>query len=160
MSKRRYALKSGNNAPYELFNDAEDAWLWASANTELMLAGARGQPSLKPTQRPCEAADVLNAFERLMRAGTLAARHAQVAVRFGLRQRRPNGLIPSEQAAALLWEEAMDRLTTPLRPRVSFYRRTKDKQQSTASNMAISYLLIMALAHSPGYSAEASAIAS
>ena len=31
---------------------------------------------------------------------------------------------------------------------------------STASNMAISYLLIMALAHSPGYSAEASAIAS
>lgn len=76
MSKRRYALKSGNNAPYELFNDAEDAWLWASANTELMLAGARGQPSLKPTQRPCEAADMLNAFERLMRAGTLAARHA------------------------------------------------------------------------------------
>jgi hypothetical protein len=110
MSKRRYALKSGNTAPYELFNDAEDTWLWASANTELMLAATRDQRSLKLTQRTCEAADVLNAFERLMRAGTLAARHAQVAARFGLKQRRRNGLVPSEQAGALLWEEAMDRL--------------------------------------------------
>lgn len=115
MSKRRYALKSGNAAPYELFDDAEDAWFWASANTDLMLAGARGQPSLKRTQRPCEAADILNAFQRLLRAGTLTDRHAQAAAWFGLAQRRPNGLVPEERRAARLWEEAMDQLTTPLK---------------------------------------------
>lgn len=100
MSKRRYALRSGNTAPYELFSDAEEAWFWAAANTDLMLAGARGQQSLKATQRPCEASDILNAFQRLLRAGVLAARHAEAAARFGLAQRRPNGLIPAEQDAA------------------------------------------------------------
>lgn len=115
MSKRRYTFRSANAAPEEPFIDAEEAWFWASANTELMLAGARGHSYLKPTQRPCEAADVLNVFTNLMRGRKLAAQHAQVAARYGVAQRRPNGLAPSEAQAALLWEEAMDRLTTPLK---------------------------------------------
>lgn len=115
MTTRRYTQRSANCAPIALFSDAEDAWFWAAANTNMMLAGARGAPTLKSTQKPCESADVMNAFQRLIGAGVLHSRHADVAVRYGVAQRRPNGLARSEAQAALLWEEAMDRLTTPLR---------------------------------------------
>ena len=85
-----------------------------------MLAGARGQPSLRSTHQTYIAADVLNAFERLMRAG-----HWPLVMPMSL---RGWGLGRVDQTAALLWEETMDRLSTPLRAKDSILY--EDKMQT------------------------------
>ena len=51
----------------------------------------------------------------LVRAGVLKVLHLRTLLDFGARDRAPDGRVRAEQAAARLWDEALDRMSTVLR---------------------------------------------
>lgn len=67
--------------------------------------------------RPCEPDDVVKALDRLYRQRRIDLTHARILRIWGERQRAPDPMRRSERADARIWDEAMTRLSWPLRVR-------------------------------------------
>ena len=98
-----------------LFANAEEAWLWTMAALVARREGARIVSGAGTTLRPCEPDDLLVSVERLARVGRLRAAHIRTLFAFGRRLAPPDPRRRDEVRAAALWDEALDRLTTPWR---------------------------------------------
>lgn len=100
--------------PAALFRSAEEAWFWFVRCQVVRRDGARFTAAGGPF-RPCDPDDVYLVTIALRRQGVLDGRHLDTLGRFGLIGRPPDRRCREQEAAARLWEEALDRLTTPLR---------------------------------------------
>ncbi len=97
------------------FYGVEEAWFWFARCQRLRREGARFSGSVRRFERPCDPDDIYKAAMGLYRSGTLKRGHLQVLARFGVLDRPPDPRRGEELAAARLWDEALDRLTLPLR---------------------------------------------
>jgi len=115
MRRQRYIPKSHAQPPAIAFESAEEAWFWFVRCQQVRRDGARIDPEIGSTIRPCDPDDVFCAADRLLRDGVIGSGHAKVLGYFGLLQRTPDPRCPEQASAARFWTEAMDRLSSPLR---------------------------------------------
>jgi hypothetical protein len=115
MSSDRYAPRPLSRQEPDPFASAEEAWLWYCQNQIARLEGVRFDASAKSTPRPCDPDDIYRAVDRLYRARLLDRRHLVVLADYGSRLAAPSPRLADETVAARLWDEALDRLTTPLK---------------------------------------------
>ena len=99
--------------PCEPFREAEQAWLWTCNALRARREGVRSEGG--SVRRPCDPDDVLRALDRLYRNRRIDLGHARVLRRWGDRQMPPDLKRATEHTAAVLWQEAMERLDWPLR---------------------------------------------
>lgn len=99
----------------EAFTTAEEAWFWYARCQIARDEGVRFTAGLGAVARPCEPDDIVREVRRLHRANMLRSAHLRVLGRFGHRLSPPNPHGDDSTVEAGLWEEALDRLTTPLR---------------------------------------------
>ena len=99
----------------EAFATSEEAWFWYVQCQIARDDGVRFIAGQGVVARPCEPDDIVREASRLHRAGALRSAHLAVLRHFGRRLTPPNPHGDDTSADARLWEEALDRLTTPLR---------------------------------------------
>lgn len=103
--------------PAEPFATGEEAWFWYVRCQKARLEGARFVAGLAEVERPCEPDDVYRAVTDLRRRRLLGAWHLSVLGLFGWREAPPDARCGDERKAARLWEEALARLESVLRPK-------------------------------------------
>ncbi|MFO1129307.1 MAG: hypothetical protein U1E66_12845 [Rhodospirillales bacterium] len=96
------------------FDNAEQAWFWFVRCQMVRRDGARF-PATGSLHRPCDPDDIYVAVVALQRRAILHANHLSTLGRYGVRGNPPDPRCREEAAAAKLWNEALDRLTTVLR---------------------------------------------
>lgn len=97
------------------FDNAEQAWFWYARCLKARRDGARFKDSAGGFQRPCEPDDIYRAVLTLRRAGALSAIHIATLSRFGCLDRPPDARCEDENDLVRPWDEALDRLTVPLK---------------------------------------------
>ena len=105
------------------FASAAQAWFWTLGALAARHDGSRvsgvGQTSTGRSRinirRPCEPDDVIRALDLLHRRGDITLAHARVLRRWGDRGFAPNAVHPGQEADALLWVQALERLEVLLR---------------------------------------------
>lgn len=102
-------------APGVPFSSAEEAWFWFVQAQEAKAAGARVVAGLGLVQRPCEPIDIYRAVDRLYRQRKLLRDHLHVMAHYGRRLSAPEASRDREARAAVLWDEAFEKLTPFLR---------------------------------------------
>ncbi|MCW9034758.1 MAG: hypothetical protein OQJ97_11115 [Rhodospirillales bacterium] len=113
--KRKKNLPAYKNYQIVPFHNAEEAWFWFSRCQNLRNEGARFGEGTKQRTRPCDPDDVYREVQRLKRKGILHKRHLSVLGKFGKLETPPDPRHYEEEPEARLWDEALDRLTTPLK---------------------------------------------
>src|SRR4029078_10141980 len=94
---------------------AAEACFWGMQCLAAQAEGARFRADQSAVARPCEPDDLIVSVESLARAGRLRAAHIRTLFGFGRRLAAPDPRCREEEQAARLWDEALDRLTTPWR---------------------------------------------
>lgn len=97
------------------FRTADDAWLWTMAALMARRDGAGPVTSVGETARPCDPDDVVRCLDQLYRQRRIDLVHARILRIWGERQEVPDADMPGQMADARLWDEAMQRLSWPLR---------------------------------------------
>ena len=105
------------------FASAAQAWFWTLGALAARHDGSRvsgvGQTSTGRARinirRPCEPDDVIRALDQLHQRGEITLSHARVLRRWGDRGFAPNAVHPGQEADALLWSQALERLEVLLR---------------------------------------------
>ena len=115
MSRRRFFPRSPDNAPVAPFGSAEEAWFWFARCQRIRREGSRFDDTTPSVRRPCEPDDIYRCAIALFRGGVLHRQHLRILAVFGLSGQSPDPRCDDEVAAARYWDEAMDRLETPLR---------------------------------------------
>jgi len=115
MARDRYAGCVLSDQATEPFTTVEEAWLWFVRCAEARAEGARFAAGRGEVARPCEPDDIAREVGRLYRGRILQPVHLKVLDRFGRRLARPDPWAGDSPADARLWDEALDRLATPLR---------------------------------------------
>ncbi len=115
MTPRHSFANASNPAPQRPFSHAEEAWFWFAHCQKVRRLGCRLQASGAPFQRPCDPDDIYCALMRLHAQSILSNAHLRILATYGLRGSPPDTRCSDERGAARLWEEALDRLSTPLR---------------------------------------------
>ncbi len=113
--KRKRTLPLIKDYPVAPFLDAEEAWFWFSRCQNLRALGGCTQGDAPQFVRPCEPDDVYRIVRKLERKGLLHKRHIRVLGKFGSLETPPDPRSHEEEPLARLWEEALDRLTTPFK---------------------------------------------
>ncbi len=93
------------------FNNAEEAWFWFITAQQARNDGARITASNSVMQRPCEPVDILKILDQLYRKRRLLRDHLLVLRHYGRRNMPPDSRRVKEARAAVLWEEALERMT-------------------------------------------------
>lgn len=114
MSHVRHHPRSFPVLPAAPFDSAEEAWFWFVRCQMVRRDGARLPPS-GSMHRPCDPDDIYVALLALQRRAVLRPAHLETLGRYGVQGRPPDPRRREEAAAARLWDEALDRLTTVLR---------------------------------------------
>ena len=96
------------------FSGPEQAWFWAMAALAARHDGQREGGSAR-VPRPCEPDDVIKCLDGLYRHHRIDLAHARVLRIWGERGVAPDPRYHAERADAVLWREAMERLSWPLR---------------------------------------------
>ncbi|WP_245651155.1 hypothetical protein [Paramagnetospirillum marisnigri] len=99
----------------EPFATVEEAWLWYVRCQAARDDGARFIAGLGMVARPCEPDDIAREVRRLAMRRVLRPAHLHVLGHLVGRAGRPDPWSDDPAAAALLWDEALDRLATPLK---------------------------------------------
>ena len=99
--------------PVEPFGSAEQAWFWTMAALRARHSGIRGSGAA--VRRPCDPDDIIRCPDRLYRNRRVDLGHARVLRLWGERQTAPDLRRASEHLDAVLWHEAIERLSWPLR---------------------------------------------
>ena len=115
MPRFRYVPKPQSHAPVHPFASAEEAWFWFARALKARRAGVRFDRGPASLQRPCDPDDIVRVLATLFRRGTIGPAHVAVLARFGAAERAPDGRRDDERAFVAPWDEALDRLTTPLK---------------------------------------------
>jgi hypothetical protein len=97
------------------FSHAEEAWFWFIHCQRVRREGARLSSGGATFGRPCDPDDIYCTVMRLRERMLITTAHLRVLATFGLRGYPPDTRCPEERPAARLWNETMDRLSTPLR---------------------------------------------
>jgi hypothetical protein len=95
------------------FKSAEEAWFWYCRNEERNKT--LRSYSRSDFERPCRPDDVYIVAARLYISKRLSERHIRTMVEFGRRQLVPDPRVREEEAAALWWDDAMDKMEQVLR---------------------------------------------
>lgn len=115
MTARRYIHKKYSSpASVVPFDTAEQAWFWFARCQKLRNEGIRSGDRLQPVSRPCEPDDLYRTAIALYRQRRLNDQHIKVMSHYGFRECPPDPRQRSEEQAARLWADAMDRLHSPL----------------------------------------------
>ncbi len=115
MRRRKFSHNPRSERGAAAFATAAEAWFWGMQCFAARTEGARFRADQSLLARPCEPDDLLVSVERLVRLGRLRAAHVRTLFGFGRRLSPPDPRCREEARAAQLWEEALDRLTTPWR---------------------------------------------
>lgn len=99
------------------FFDAAEAWFWFMRASRARIDGARLSGDVSPDARPCEPDDIYRIAMGLRRARVIGDAHLRVLAEYGWREAPPDPRVREQEAAVRLWDEALDRLTTPLTAR-------------------------------------------
>lgn len=114
MRRQRYRPKSYAHQPTIAFDNTEEAWFWFVRCQQVRRDGAKLDSDLESTPRPCDPDDVYCAVARLFRSGIIRSAHLRVLAHYGRLQRSPDPRCPEQSKAAQYWDEAIDRLSSPL----------------------------------------------
>ena len=126
-----------HRSPAQPFRDVEEAWFWTMSALNARNSGMRsGGGGIK---RPCEPDDIIKCLDRLYRHRRIDLGHARVLRRWGDRRTAPDLTNPREHTAAVLWQEAMERLDYPLRQKgiVSERDRPGSRDNTALASAAI-----------------------
>ena len=115
MAKVKFLTRGAEQKQEIPFTTSEEAWMWYAVSQVARDEGARSLSGFKDTPPPCTPDDIYRIVKALFRARDLSVRHVRVLFDYGLRLLVPHPKVPGEAAAARLWDEALDRLTTPFR---------------------------------------------
>lgn len=115
MRRRRFSHNPRAERAAAAFATPAEAWFWGMQCFAARADGARFRADQSALSRPCEPDDLLVSVDRLVRAGRLRAAHIRTLFAFGRRLMPPDPRRRDEVRAAALWDEALDRLTTPWR---------------------------------------------
>lgn len=115
MRRRKFSHNPRSERASTVFATAQEAWFWGMQCFAARAEGARYRADQSERARPCEPDDLLVAVERLVRLRRLRAAHVRTLFAFGRRLAPPDPRCREEVQAAHLWDEALDRLTTPWR---------------------------------------------
>lgn len=115
MRHMRFVLRPSANLPAQPFIDAEEAWFWYARCQRSRDELARNNHDGRRETRPCDPDDIYRQVMRLARRGSINRNHLNVLGRYGLEERPPDPRLRDEEREARLWDEALDRLTTPLK---------------------------------------------
>lgn len=115
MARDRYASRHYSVAEGLPFASAEEAWLWYARCQIARDEGVRYSAGLADIPRPCEPDDIAREVGRLHRLRRLQRGHLRVLGRFGGQLTAPTPQADATPAEVSLWDEAMDRLSSPLR---------------------------------------------
>ena len=115
MHRRKFSHNARSDRSPTMFATAAEAWFWGMQCVAARADGARFRADRSTISRPCEPDDLLTSVEELVRRGRLRAAHVRTLFGFGQRLAPPDPRCREEAQAAHLWEEALDRLTTPWR---------------------------------------------
>ena len=115
MLRQRYIPKTCSDRPVTAFESAEAAWFWFVRCQQVRREGARIESAAGTTARPCDPDDIYRAADRLLRSGASPPAHVRTLGHYGLLQKTPDPRCDEEANDAKFWEEAIDRLCTPLR---------------------------------------------
>jgi hypothetical protein len=111
---RRYAHRPARVVATVAFDTTEEAWFWFSRCQRLRREGARFEADRSRASRPCDPDDIAACVSDLARRRVLARPHIRVLAAYGLLSRPPDARDRAEASDARLWDEALDRLATPL----------------------------------------------
>ena len=114
MKRKRYVPTPIPGGAVDPFETAEQAWFWFIRAQKARRDGQRFDGG-GGMVRPCEADDIYLVALNLVRSGELRVMHLRTLLDFGGRERAPDARVRAESAAARLWDEALDRMTTVLR---------------------------------------------
>ncbi len=117
MTKPRYAPRCLPVVSEVPFTSVEEAWFWYMRCERVRREGARMTRDNIRQHRPCEPDDLNRWVMALYRAGTIGPQHLKVLAHFGWQDRAPDPRVRGEVRAHALWDEALDRLATPLKSR-------------------------------------------
>lgn len=92
------------------FENAEEAWFWFITAQQARNDGARFVSGQGNVIRPCEPVDILKILDRLYRQRRLLKDHLLVLRHYGRRNMAPDSRRVKEKRAAVLWEQAFERL--------------------------------------------------
>lgn len=114
MPKPRYFPQKMPHKRVIPFSDAQEAWFWFIRSTRARMDGARLSAIASNETRPCEPDDVYRIVLGLREKRLLRDDHLRVLAQYGWRESPPDPRLFEEEHALCLWDEALDRLTTPL----------------------------------------------
>ena len=114
MSKQRYVVKPRPQKHIVPFDSAEEAWFWFMRCTRARVDGARFDESATQQARPCDPDDLYRIAMGLRRRRVLTDAHLRVLADYAWREVPPDPRVREQERAVRLWDEALDRLTTPL----------------------------------------------
>lgn len=97
------------------FKDAAEAWFWYVRSERLRREGARLSESESNDSRPCLPDDIYCAVMRLRQRRVIGAEHLKILAQFGWRERPPDSRVFDEERSLVLWDDALDRLSTELK---------------------------------------------
>ena len=117
MPQPRYTRRSFYDTPTVPFINAEEAWFWFVRCQRARNDGVRFEEIPGTPGRPCDPDDLYRAVLQLARQRRIDNQHLKVLETYGLRERPPDPRCRDEERPARLWNEALDRLTTVLRPK-------------------------------------------
>lgn len=97
------------------FLDAQEAWFWFVRSERARREGARFSADESLYARPCEPDDIYRAVMNLRRVRKIGDEHLKILVKFGWRESPPDARVREEERPMLLWDDALDRLSTELK---------------------------------------------
>lgn len=115
MSKTRRARKPLPEKTQIPFLDAEEAWFWYMRTERVRREGAYLKEDATDTARPCDPDDIYRMVMKLRRHRRIGDAHLRVLAEYGWRETPPDDRVREEARAVMLWDDALDRLTTELK---------------------------------------------
>lgn len=115
MKKTRYVRKPMPHKIAIEFTDAEEAWFWFVRSERARREGAKLNQSTSNQTRPCEPDDIYRAVMRLYTRGVISGEQLKTLAEFGWRESPPDARVSEEERAVLMWDDALDRLSTELK---------------------------------------------
>jgi hypothetical protein len=112
MTKKCFIVKPMPHKTIVPFDHAAAAWFWYVRAERARRDGARTFRKQPTEARPCDPDDVYRIVMALHQARKLRDEHLRTLAEFGWREYAPDPRVAEEGRSRLLWDEALDRLTT------------------------------------------------